>query len=493
MTDYADLWDRVKKFEQLLERCKYDKKDYQFDGVRWCLTNELYSGRPWNGGFIADEMGLGKTIMMIGLIYANFVQNTLIIVPPVLIEQWRAQIKKMTGHNPVVYHGDEKKRLFAQDLHKAPIVISTYGAITITKKAVEEGKVTELHKVNWGRIIFDEAHHLRNEGTTRYIGARMLTGKIRWLVSGTPIQNKKTDFYSLCKIVRIPASIYNDADKLRECARSFILKRNKKQVGLDVNEVDYEHNLVDWTNVKEMELSEEIHSALKFSRVSSQRGDGKIFAETMRYKGTFVSVMRARQSCTFPKLMTTHLDKLVADGVIRDYESYKEALNSSSKLDNVIKTILARKGNGNGKLVFCQFRAEIDEIAERLRGVGFDSVATFDGRTSANKRNEILSQKNEVLILQIQTGCEGLNLQENYNEIYFVSPHWNPAIEDQAIARCDRIGQKKTVYVKRFTMSKFIIIDDDDDEEKEEPITIDKYVSIVQDCKRSVADSIMSS
>ena len=55
--------------------------------------------------------------------------------------------------------------------------------------------------------------------------------------------------------------------------------------------------------------------------------------------------------------------------------------------------------------------------------------------------------------MQIQTGCEGLNLQDNFSEIYFTSPHWNPCVEDQAIARCHRIGQKKTVYVFKFEMS----------------------------------------
>ena len=57
----------------------------------------------------------------------------------------------------------------------------------------------------------------------------------------------------------------------------------------------------------------------------------------------------------------------------------------------------------------------------------------------------------DVIILQIQTGCEGLNLQ-HFQEIYFVSPHWNPAVEAQAVARCHRIGQEAEVDVFRFTM-----------------------------------------
>ena len=109
-------------------------------------------------------------------------------------------------------------------------------------------------------------------------------------------------------------------------------------------------------------------------------------------------------------------------------------------------------------------------------------VVTFDGRTSNSKRYDVLNNKNEALILQIQTGCEGLNLQDNYSEIYFISPHWNPAVEDQAIARCHRIGQTKPVYVKRFEMCSFVP-DNDEDSTR----TIDKYVKDVQEGKRIVA------
>jgi hypothetical protein len=111
------------------------------------------------------------------------------------------------------------------------------------------------------------------------------------------------------------------------------------------------------------------------------------------------------------------------------------------------------------------------------------SVATFDGRTSNSRRFETLNDKYEALILQIQTGCEGLNLQENYSEIYFVSPHWNPAVEDQAVARCHRIGQTKPVYVRRFEMSSFV----KDEGQEVDTVSIDKYVHAVQDSKRFAA------
>ena len=124
-----------------------------------------------------------------------------------------------------------------------------------------------------------------------------------------------------------------------------------------------------------------------------------------------------------------------------------------------------------------------NEIADRLKAGGLTNVATFDGRTSNGKRNDILSLGHEALILQIQTGCEGLNLQEHYSEIYFISPHWNPAIEDQAVARCHRIGQTKVVHVERFEMCEF----PGDEDQETDTMTIDKYVNVVQQGKRFIA------
>jgi SNF2 family DNA or RNA helicase len=171
-------------------------------------------------------------------------------------------------------------------------------------------------------------------------------------------------------------------------------------------------------------------------------------------------MLKARQCCILPRLVQAN-----------------PSVSSSSKLDFVVGEILRNKGNGSGKLIFCHFREELDEICKRLTASGLNGVAFIDSRTSDVRRKQCLVENNEALVLQIQTGCEGLNLQEHYSEIYFVGPHWNPAIEDQAIARCHRFGQTRVVYVRRFEMAPF----------GNQDINIERYVHNVQESKRIMA------
>jgi SNF2 family DNA or RNA helicase len=180
-------------------------------------------------------------------------------------------------------------------------------------------------------------------------------------------------------------------------------------------------------------------------------------------------------------------------GIIKDDngdgETYEEAMKHSSKLDSVVEVIMERKDNGNGKLVFCHFKEEMSVIAERLRGVlGGMEVGILDGKTSGNSRMKLLSEPKDVLIMQIQTGCEGLNLQDNYNEVYFVSPHWNPYVEEQAIARCHRIGQMTPVFVWRFEMDKFAVTGNENSIQTK---NLEEYVADVQNDKRILVSKII--
>lgn len=478
---------QMDRFKKLLNYSNMDHKAYQYEGVQWCLNNEQSNILPGKvyGGIIADEMGLGKTIMMIGLMYCNFV-STLIVVPPILLNQWSEQIYKTSGHKALVYHGTRKKKITIADIHNSPIVITTYGTIAISKKNTTPSL---LHSIHWGRLIFDEAHHLRNNNTILYKGAYSLKASSRWLVTGTPIQNTVRDFYNLCAIIRLPDNKYKDKESLKEFEKHFILKRTKQSIGLQITNLHMSTTVVAWENVNEMQISKLIHSSLCSSGVNStipftSTQTSKILGNSSK----LVRMLRAKQSCIYPKLFTPQLNKLYEKGVLSENEHliYKKWIEYSSKLNNATQYIIDRKDNGNGKIIFCNFRQEMDEIANKLRSSGIKRVATIDGRTTRRARTVILNEKNDALIIQIQTGCEGLNLQENYNEIYFISPHWNPAVEDQAIARCHRIGQTKDVFVKRFQMASFY-----EDDDTMPTRNIEHYVNDMQTLKRNIACDIL--
>ena len=465
MTTYIEP--NLDVFSSFIQDNHLEYKDYQYNGVKWCLTNELRPDPPQNirGGFIADEMGLGKTITMIGTMVSNPLPSTLIVVPPILIQQWRDHISRTMNDQPLVFHGSIKKKITINILSSYSIVITTYGAIAMNNDLKE----TLLHQHKWDRIIFDESHHMRNRKTRLHISAQLLKADIRWLVSGTPVQNSIKDFYSLCSLIKLPCSFYTDKLNLNEIAKSFILKRTKKQVGIDVSDLHLQELSVPWTNNNEKTLSKEIHACLgfidcdQFNRLSENfMGSNKI-----------VHMIRAKQSCIMSQLISPKTLK----------HKNKQSIHHSSKVDFIVEFINKRKHLLTGKIIFCNYKQEIDLFYTRFTQIGL-SVAFIDGRINKQQRNIILSKPYDVLILQIQTGCEGLNLQQYYSEIYFVSPHWNPAVEDQAIARCHRLGQQNTVYVFRFQMETF--------DDTHDTYNIETYTTSTQQNKRIKVSEIIS-
>lgn len=480
ITEFENLVaQRMERFHFLLEKAKFQFKQYQYDGVKWCVKNELRPDPPGNcrGGFIADEMGLGKTIMMIGTMFVNYLPHTLIVVPPVLIQQWYNEIYTSSCHEALLYYGSNKTHITQDDVNKAPIVLTTYNMLLSNN--------CPLKNIKWNRVIFDEAHHLRNSETRRYRSCKQIKARVRWLVTGTPIQNRKQDFYNLCCAAGMKSAFYMDPSNLRVIGRNFVLRRTKHQVGINLPPVNKTQRVVQWKNHKEMLLSEEIHSLLP-NQTCVSIAKQKQLAQCFGKGGALTALLRARQSCILPELMRKKVEHFYELGFI--HNDILEALSYTSKLDAVTELILSRKDNQKGKIVFCHFQKEIDIIAERLLAGGMTKVVRYDGRNSGGNNLQKLSDPADALIIQIQTGCEGLNLQHNFSEIYFVSPHWNPCVEDQAIARCHRIGQTKPVDVFKFEMKGFA----SDTHNEINTITLEKYINIVQDTKRDISKQILS-
>lgn len=454
--------------QTIIERGKAEHKDYQYDGVSWCIKQEKILGSKPKGGLLADEMGLGKTLTVMGVIMENLKRRTLIVLPVALLTQWHDQILRFTGHRALIFHG-RNKHVDDDKLLYAPIVLTTYAAISFNKKKQNFGR---LHKIHWNRIIFDEAHHLRNASTAKFAGAAVLHAETRWFVTGTPIQNKKRDLVSLSVLLGVTPT---------ELIDTYMLRRTKESVGLILPPAIEHTRNVTWDTEEERDLAEEFHSHLPFSNVSSEKSStvSLLLSET-----PLVAITRAKQLCTMPSLLTHHMNQLVEKEVIEPNHPRLKGATFTSKLDAVVDQIVFNQHNNNKKLVFCTYRREMDFLKQSLLDEGINTFIV-DGRSKKALSN---CQHADVLILQIQTCCEGLNLQ-SFSEIYFVTPHWNPFVEQQAVARCHRFGQEREVHIYRFFMSPYDFTRRSGSSAT--PVTFDNHVASVQQEKLALAQEFI--
>jgi len=462
-------------FEKFLSFSKLDKQVHQVDGLKWCIEKETTQQLcNVTGGIVADEMGLGKTILMLALICSRVKYSNLIILPTALLTQWESIIKKRLGHKVLVYHGYKAKHISPETLQKAPIVLTTYGMLYSKNSS-------KLINVKWGRVICDEAHHMRNNNSKKHESILTIKYDHIWLLTGTPIQNKKKDFYSLCDILNIPKRYYHNEDNFKNIVSELMLRRTKKDIGLNLRGLTTENINIDWSSSSEKTLSKKIHKLLNLG--SSGFNIDELPNNDVKTKLKWI--IRARQTCIMPPLLH---DKINTN----DDVEIQEGMEKTSKLDDVVNKILSTNKEDK-KLVFCHFTDEIDLIQNKLVNID-PSYRTniLDGRLTMKQRQNILENPVDVLFLQIQTGCEGLNLQE-YNEIYFVSPNWNPSVEDQAIARCHRMGQTKEVKVYNFIMNNIDeIIRENDNEETKTYVMLDNYIKNRQLEKRELQELVFA-
>ena len=468
LEDYVPAECALERFLCWLKVKNLRQENYQVEGVYWLLQKEL-AARPRHGvrgGLLADEMGLGKTIQIVGAMMVNQLQRTLVVLPLALLEQWRSIIQNITGIPPLVFHGPARHKLSLADLKSQKIILTTYGHIALS----EGDPVTPLHRIRFNRLVFDEAHHLRNSGTKKHIGAKALRRDTTWLLTGTPVQNRMTDFHNLAKIIGF-SNVFSK-ENTPEIARDFMLRRTKAQVSLDLKPVEEMRCMVPWSKPEEKMLAEDAHRAFHFSVKSLQRPAHSRTPELR--KNMLTALLRARQSCILPPLMKKVLAQTPELAVETDY-NLLEGVESTSKIRAVCDKVLERRSNGRGKLIFAHFRGEIDALTRILSEEGL-KVGVYDGRSGPRERKSLLEDRTlDVMVIQIMAGSEGLNLQ-HFKEIYFVSAGWNPSIEDQAVARCHRMGQEDTVNVFRFEMEPL----------SGEGMTLDRYCGWTQDKKREL-------
>ena len=514
MTTSATASAAIAKYKQFLTRTGFDEKSYQVECFVWCLAREQAQAAPQaqaqqasqeeqaqhtqaeqvvaeekKGGILALEMGLGKTIIMLALIEAN-IKQTLIVLPRSLLDQWEENIQKTFGHNPLVYHGSRPKsqKMSLAEVAKRRIVITTYGQLALsikprkTKQGWRQKKKSILHSIKWARVICDEAHNVSHHKTTVFSGLISLQFNICWLVTGTPIQNNVKEIYNLFCLLGVAVPSPRKGEDT-DCylgslpIEKYVFQGTKAGVGLIIAPLSEHTETLDWANEEEREFAAHIHSLVPMCNVPIQDELAQSIFDSEDPRSTRMKYLaRARKICTYPPGVGVggplgvppHHDGQGGEtddevgGVPpetddeedddKDEEGGVGGIPPAGKVDAVMKTIVERQLNGNGKIIFCHYYDEIDAFEKRLLSLGL-TVAKFDGRVPNGQRSKILNEPVDILLAQIKMCREGLNLQVNYNEVYFPSPHWNPAVESQAIARCWRIGQTKPVYVFRYLMA----------------------------------------
>ncbi|OAX40604.1 hypothetical protein K503DRAFT_687226 [Rhizopogon vinicolor AM-OR11-026] len=180
---------------------------FQLESLFWMREQE---NGIWHGGMLADEMGMGKTIQMISLFVSDLKRPNLVVAPTVAIMQWRNEINAHTdGMSVLVWHGGSRVT-DPKELEKYDIVLTTYAVMESCFRKQQSGfkrkglivkEPSPLHQIKWNRIILDEAHNIKERQTNTAKASFELQSNYKWCLSGTPLQNRVGELYSLVRFL----------------------------------------------------------------------------------------------------------------------------------------------------------------------------------------------------------------------------------------------------------------------------------------------------
>jgi len=417
-------------------------RDYQREGIDWFYFLRKYRF----AGILADDMGLGKTIQALTLIdlARNTSKPSLVVCPKTLLTNWEQEVSKFTPHrSTTVIDGSPSERKAAiKKAKKSDIIITSYSVLQRDLAHYQKSKI------KFDYCILDEAQMIKNHKTKNAKTVKQIDADYRLALTGTPLENTVSEIWSMFDFLmpgflgshqsfqkNFHKPIMQEADldalaRLRSKTSCFMLRRAKADVLTELPPKVEQKVSCDLSNEQSL-LYQEVLSRVKSDIFSNVQKKG--------FSGSQIHILsgltKLRQICNHPALLLKE----------KKYEQFE-----SAKL-NVFHTLIDGIVTNKSKvLVFSQFTSMIDILEAELTKKGIPYV-TLTGST--RKRKDVIEkftqdEKIPVFLISLKAGGVGLNLTVADNVIIF-DPWWNPSVENQAIDRTHRIGQKKSVNVYR--------------------------------------------
>lgn len=381
---------------------------HQEYGVKYLLSREKTVTSKISGSILADQMGLGKTIQTIALIEQSPHMLTILFCPSSLVNMWDSQIHKFSESiDTHIFRDNDDVISFVgdNDTHKK-VVVCSYGL---------SHRRSILKTLEYDRIVCDEAHYFRNPKSKTFKAINQMSSKSRLAITATPIQNSIRDIATIINFV-LGKNIKLKLDFIKLFIKHRMLARKTDDLGIGLPEL----------KINNIELS--------------ATGDNKRvlrLTDNFEYGNHLERIIRTKQSCVFPQMLNK--------SKLADMCPIDSHINQ--KTETILKSIKEKK---ESCIIFTEYITEQQYFYDSLNN-DFN-VAIIRGSTPLEERTIICGDTSvEVLIIQIQTGCVGLNLQ-HFNKMYFSNIQWNPTVTQQAIGRINRIGQKNKMDVYIYSM-----------------------------------------
>ena len=397
---------------------------YQQRGVDWLAflrDAEL-------GGLLADDMGLGKTLQALVAI-ASVPGPSLVVAPTSVLRNWQSETARFLPDVSVcVYHGPQR-------------TIDPSAQVVITSYALLRRDVDILCAVPWRYAVLDEAQAIKNPDSQVSRAARRIEAQHRLALTGTPVENRLEELWSLFSFVlpgflgRREAFAERVADALggpdqhqalawlRQRIRPFVLRRLKREVA---PELPARTEMIIHCELSDDERN--IYEAVRLSALEQVRA--AIGAK--RSLGVLEALLRLRQAACHPGLLPGRDD------------------TDSSKLEALVEHLSSLAAEGHRALVFSQWTSFLDLVEPALANAGIASCR-LDGSTRDRQAVVDRFQAPDgppAFLLSLKAGGTGLNLTAA-DYVFHLDPWWNPAVEDQAVDRAHRIGQSRPVFSVR--------------------------------------------